>query len=654
MISIIDWIVIIVYILLLLYLGWWLGKKQSTTDEYFVGSRSLTWPLIGISAMATQLSTISFISAPGFVGLREGGGIIWLGYEFAVPIAMLLLIIVIYPVFYRAKIITIYEYLNARFDSSVRTAISLVFQASRVFATGITIHATAIVFETAFQIPYLITLVIVAFVTIIYATMGGIKAVIYADVIQMIIIFAGIFVCGFYALHLIGGWEIFTQHLDPARLKAVDFNNWGYKSENEFGFWPLLFGGLFLYLSYYGCDQTQSQRLVSSKNMWHLNIALVFNGLARYPMVLAYCVMGLLVGTFATMSPEFMSAIPKDAAGPRADYMLPTFIVHYLHPGIIGLLLVAVLSAAMSSISGTINSLSAASLKDIIIPYFKKDMDGKTAYKWSLGLTVFWGITCTLAVVFANIAPTVIEAINKIGSLFFGCILGVFVLGMCTKKTNAFGCKIGLILGLLTNLYLWLAVPELSWFWWNLTGFIITVIFGYLSSIVVIFYTNKEMEGIKAFQWVLSLTLLWGIIYFSFQSLTLSTDHTVLNIIGELFSALYGSLLAVFALSLVRKSSNSISNAFMALVLGLFANAMLWLIIAGVPFFAWLLLGFSIIAIFGYLTKAFDMPEVIEVNQELLASKQTMIQPGLVKYSIVLIGFFVFIILLSMSLKYII
>ena len=195
----------------------------------FVGSRSLTWPIIGISAMATQLSAISFISAPGFVGLKgEGGGTLWLCAEFAVPIAMLILIMVIYPVFYHAKIVTIYEYLNNRFDSSTRLAISLVFQISRILATGISIFATAIVFQAAFGFDYLLTILIVSVVTIIYATTGGIKAVIYADVVQMIIIFAGIFFCAFYALHLMGGWDVFLTHLDQSRLNAVDFNEWGY------------------------------------------------------------------------------------------------------------------------------------------------------------------------------------------------------------------------------------------------------------------------------------------------------------------------------------------------------------------------------------------------------------------------------------------
>jgi solute carrier family 5 (sodium-dependent multivitamin transporter), member 6 len=652
MIHWIDWVVIITYILLLLYLGWWLGNKQSSTEEYFVGARSLTWPLIGISAMATQLSTISFISAPGFVGLREGGGLIWLGYEFAVPIAMILLIIIIYPVFYKAKIITIYEYLNTRFDSSVRLAISLVFQLGRVFATGITIHATAIVFETAFNIDYIITLIIVAIVTIVYATMGGIKAVIYADVIQMVIIFAGIFVCGLFALNLIGGWETFTATLDPNRLNAIDFGEWGFRGEHEFGFWPLLVGGLFLYLSYYGCDQTQSQRLISSKNMWHLKTALLFNGLARYPMVLAYCMMGLLIGTFAMMSPEFMQAIPKDAANVvKADYMLPTFIVHYLPVGVIGLLLVAVLSAAMSSISGTINSLSAASLKDVIIPYFKKDMDDKQAYRWSLGMTVFWGIVCTLAVVFAQIAPTVIEAINKVGSLFFGCILGIFFLGMCTKKTNAYGSKIGLILGIGVNMYLWLLLPELSWFWWNITGFATTALFGYVSSLIVLYYAGRPANTKQNYILLAVLTLGWGFIVYFLYLLLHDSALILVNLAGKLGSVLIASIISTVAIAMSGKNRSMAGFYSLAVALISLLVLAIWLIfLNNQDYIIWFLATYFVMAIFSYFTYA--VPDDHHVDENLLATRETMNQPGLAGYAITLILYFVFIIGFSMALKH--
>ena len=651
MVSWIDWIVIVVYILMLLFLGWWLGRKQNSTDEYFVGGRSLTWPIIGISAMATQLSAISFISAPGFVGLRPGGGFIWLGYEFAVPLAMLILIMIVYPVFYRTKIVTIYEYLNKRFDSSIRLAISLVFQISRVFATGITIHMTAIVFQTAFNIPYLMTILLVSIVTIIYATMGGIKAIIYADVIQMVIIFAGIFVCGFYALHLMGGWEVLCANLDPARLKAVDFTNWGYKNNSEFGFWPLFFGGLFLYLSYYGCDQTQSQRLISSKNMKHLNLSLVFNGLARYPMVLAYCLMGLTVGTFALVSPEFMGAIPRDAENIiKADYMLPVFIVNYLPVGIVGLLLVAVFSAAMSSISGTINSLSAASLKDIIIPYFKKDMDNDSAYKWSIGLTIFWGLICTFAVVFAQIAPTVLEAINKVGSLFYGCVLAIFVLGMCTRRANATGCKIGLVFGLALNFYLWIGVPELSWFWWNLTGFIATWSVGYASSVIDLILKEKKIRIKNVLKSSVIYTVIWGITSVALIFILAQNFSEQINFYSQIGYFISGVLMTGLVVDYQNKNENS-QHQLPGLIIGLALILTIALSLTQLPVSLLIITAiFAVVTAIYYIyinKQRFDT----DVDTKLLISKELIFQPELPVYSTILIGFFVFILVLSIYLK---
>ncbi|MEW5822716.1 MAG: sodium:solute symporter [Cyanobacteriota bacterium] len=649
-----DWIVIIVYIGFLLYLGFYLGSKQKSTEEYFVGSRSLTWPIIGISAMATQLSAISFISAPGFVGLKEqGGGTLWLGAEFAVPIAMLILIMVVYPVFYNAKIVTIYEYLNTRFDSSTRLAISLVFQISRILATGISIYATAIVFQAAFNIHYLLTILIVSVVTIIYAATGGIKAVIYADVVQMVIIFIGIFFCAFYALNLMGGWEIFVDHLDRARLNAVDFAEWGYKGKHEYGFWPMVLGGLFLYLSYYGCDQTQSQRLISSKDMKNLNLSLLFNGLARFPMVLAYCMMGLIVGVFAFMTPEFMNEIPLAANGnPRPDFMLPTFIVHYLPAGIVGLLLVAVLSAAMSSISGTLNSLSAATMKDVVIPYFKKDMKDDQAYKLSLLFTVIWGVLCTIiALVGDKFAETAIEAINKVGSLFYGSILAVFLLGMVTKKTNAFSVKLGLILGVLFNAYLWLNVPELSWLWWNLTGFAVTALIAYITSLLTRYIDKNDFDKQTAFMWGFIIPSVWGIICFLLYASSDVVAADTINLITTSGSLIFGSIVGIFIFTTCLDKKTFVYALF-GLTIGLLINIALWYITKGNQWVLWLSVAAILAIISGYIVLLSGRPVEKEVEVGLLSTKIKILQPGIAYYSTILIGFFVVIILFSICLKY--
>jgi len=444
-----------------------------------------------------------------------------------------------------------------------------------------------------------------------------------------------------------GGWDVFMAYLDQSRLTAVDFNEWGYKGKHEYGFWPVALGGLFLYMSYYGCDQTQSQRLVSSKDQTNLNIALLFNGLARFPMVLAYCIMGLIVGAFAYMTPVFMNEIPRADGILKPDFMLPTFIVHYLPAGIVGLLLVAVLSAAMSSISGTLNSLSAATLKDIVLPYFKKDMNDNQAYKWSLWFTVIWGIACTIIALFGDkFAETAIEAINKVGSLFYGSILAVFILGFCTKRTNAFGVKSGLVIGVLFNAYLWLCMPELSWLWWNLTGFLVSVITGYFISIFTNYLNSEGFDTMKAFKWSFMITSLWGIICFSLFVLSDQLVSDFIIVVHEAGSILFGAIIGIYLAVAICKKNIAV-DSLLGFILGFFVNIILWFNTSSTPWFLWFLLGLIVSAVFGYIIWFSGKPEEKEVDPELLTNKKRLLQPNILTYAVILIGFFVFMVVFS-------
>ncbi|AXJ01243.1 transporter, SSS family [Cyclonatronum proteinivorum] len=470
----IDWIVISIYAAGLIWLSWHLSKGQTTTEDYYLGGKTFKWWQVGLSTMATQLGAVSFISAPAFVGLRENGGLQWLTYEFAVPLAMILLVIVIFPPLYRSGVISIYTYLEKRFNKLTRQLLSGVFQFSRAFAAGITVYAVAIVLEAVFQIPLWINIVAVGIIALLYDYLGGMKAVVISDVIQMGILFLGFLMCSWFAWQLLGGWEIFIENLDRDRLTAVDFSGFGVGDGSEFGFWPMLLGGFFLYAAYYGCDQSQAQRILASMNMKEVRKALVFNGLARFPTVLLYCVMGLLIGTFALMTPEFLSLIPAD----RPDYMVPYFIVTYLPHGLIGLLVAAIMAAAMSSLDSALNSLSAATVEDFVIPA-RAEARPSTDEQFSLSkkYTIFWGVICVLlAFAAGNIAPTVIEAINKIGSLFYGPIIATFVLGMLTTSITGRAVNFGIIAGVLFNMVLWLFFDGfIFWFWWNFTGFAVTV-----------------------------------------------------------------------------------------------------------------------------------------------------------------------------------
>ncbi len=489
-----DYAIIIVYIGGFLYLGYRF-KNQADKNDYYLGGRSFGWFPLAMSTAATQLSAVSFISAPAFVGLKQGGGMIWLTYEFAVPLAMIFLLVVLVPTFYKSGIVSVYEFLEKRFGPSTRVLLSIVFQISRAFGTGVMIYTVAIILESVMEIPMWQSIVLIGIVTMVYSYQGGMKAVVYGDMIQMIILFIGIIICLGFGLHYLGGWGEFIDKVDSERLTAVDFSSLGF-SGDEFGFWPMLIGGFFLYVSYYGTDQSQVQRLLSASSMSTMKQTLLCNGLMRFPITLAYCVMGLVLGTYALSEADFIGLIPEG----QPDRMMPIFIRDYLPNGIIGLLIVAIFSAAMSSLSSAINSLSAASVEDLFAR--GKELGEKAYMRLSHLTAFFWGVVCVIIAFFVgDIADTVIEAINKVGSVSFGPILAIFVAAILVKKVNTIGANIGLLSGVAVNVYLWLFVPDVFWFWWNAIGAVVTFVIAYLiSSFTSASSTNEakiEMEPIN-------------------------------------------------------------------------------------------------------------------------------------------------------------
>lgn len=471
-----DYVVIVVYIVGFLFLGR-LFKTNKSGSDYFLGSKSFGWFPLSLSTAATQLSAISFISAPAFVGLKQGGGMQWLAYEFAVPLAMIFLMTILIPPMYKAGIVSVYGYLEKRFGSSTRMLLSVVFQISRAFATSVMIYTIALILTSVMGFPMWATISIIGLVTLAYSYEGGMKAVVYGDMIQMIILLLGIVICFGVSIGYIGGWEMFTQSVDQNRLLAVDFQSFGFTEGENFGFWPMLVGGFFLYVAYYGTDQSQVQRLFSAKDLGVVRKTLLANGLIRFPITLLYCLMGLVIGTFALTNSTFLSSIP---AG-KPDLMIPIFIRDYLPHGVIGILMVAILSAAMSSLSSAINSLSAASVED----FFNRDgkLNDQKYMAYSKYASLFWGVVCIILAFFTgDIAKTVIEAINKIGSVFYGPILGTFISAIAFRKVNGRGASVGLISGVLVNMYFWLFVPSISWFWWNAIGTFATLLVGIIFS----------------------------------------------------------------------------------------------------------------------------------------------------------------------------
>lgn len=516
--NILDWVVVIVYALGLIVFSRHLGKKQLNTEDYYLGGRKISWLATGLSTMATQLGAISFVSAPAFVALKPNGGLIWLGYEFAVPIAMVFLMAFIVPVLHRARVVSIYEYLERRFDSQTRFLISFIFQISRALATGVSIYAVGIVLSAILGLSLFSTIILIGVITVVYDTLGGIKAVIYSDVIQMLILIAGIALCTFFAYELSGGWTEVISTIPPDRLRILDIESHGFGDGNDFSFWALVIGGFFLYASYYGCDQSQIQREMSVRSVGDVRKSLMFNGVFRFPLVVMYCTMGIFIGAFAIKNREFMSLIPKD----KVDYMVPVFVLNFLPHGIIGFIVISILAAFMSSLDSAINSLSAATMRDIYQRYIRPDADENHYFLSSKVFTVFWGIVCTgFAFVVGGISETVIEAINKVGSVFYGPILAAFVLGILVKITTPAGVKMGVLSGVLLNLVLWFGFPGVSWLWWNATGCIIAVLVGYLWSVLIPGSSSSKdpVQGLQV-RWkpsyVFLLLYFFGVILASF------------------------------------------------------------------------------------------------------------------------------------------
>lgn len=470
-----DYVVVLMYLLAMVIMGR-LFKKNKASGEYFLGGRQFGWFSLCMSAMATQLSVISFVSAPAFVGLRENGGMKWLTFEFGVPLAMVLVMTVIAPALYRSGVVSIYSLVEKRFNSTTRLLLSGVFMFSRSFATGVTVYAVCLILSSLLHWSFSATILMVGITTVVYSLEGGMKAVVYSEVVQMIIKFLGILIIVYYGLENIGGWTKFVDHLDTNRLTVIDVNNLGMNSD-EYGFFPMLLGGVFLYVSYYGTDQIQAQRILSARDMGTVRKVLLFNGLLRFPITFLYCLGGLVIGTFVSLNENLASKIPEG----KSDLMIPVFIEHYLPNGVIGILVVAIIAAAMSAYSSTLNSLSAVTMEEFLKTRY--EYSDERYVKVSKIIALIWGgVTMILAFYVGDIAKTVIEAINKIGSVFYGPILGVFLLAVLTRATHAKAANFGLIAGVLFNIYLWKWQPQIFWFWWNLTGLLITVTTGYWGS----------------------------------------------------------------------------------------------------------------------------------------------------------------------------
>ena len=294
--STLDWTVLLIYLAGIVVFDYWVGRNNRKLDDFFLAGREMPWWAVGLSVMATQISAITFV---GTTGQGYGDGMRFLVVYFALPFAMVILCLTLVPFFYRAKVFTAYEYLEQRFDLKTRTITSLLFLLQRGLAVGVTLYAPALVLSTILGISEGATILLMGGSTIVYVLKGGNRSVIWTDVVQMTIIWIGIFSCLFVAIWKLPDDVSFRDALSLAqtagRFNAISTDT---SLSTPYTLWSGVIGGLFLMLSYFGCDQSQVQRYLSGSSLTESRLSLLFNAFLKVPMQFIILLTGILVFVF--------------------------------------------------------------------------------------------------------------------------------------------------------------------------------------------------------------------------------------------------------------------------------------------------------------------------------------------------------------------
>ncbi len=476
MIGGVDLAIVVISLLGLLAVAGWIARRQHSAEDYYLGGRALPAWALGCSLAANQVSAISLIGAPAFVARREGGGLVWLQYELAVPLALALLAVWGVPVLRQAGGADVYGAVERRLGRSSRRVLAIFFLLGRGLGAGVVLYSSALVVDALTGWGLNACLAVVAVVAIAYTTLGGLVADVVSDVLQLGLLWGGtLLATGLLALHLqsrgrlLQGDGALLTGVDPARLVPLDFGGHGLGDGAVFSFWPMLFGGLFLYLSYYGCDQTQAQRILAAPTAQDACRALTWAALIRFPLVLTYCAFGVLLAALLVAEPGFAARLE----GLPPDALVPEFLATYAPVGVLGVAVAGILAAALSSIDSALNSLSAVTLEEVMPS--RIEPTSPSAVRVARAGTVAWGIWAALTGWwFSGAGETVIELVNRVGSVVYGPILAVFLLAAFSQRADDRSAAAGAMAGVACNVAAGAFLPGLSWLWWNVLGCAVT------------------------------------------------------------------------------------------------------------------------------------------------------------------------------------
>jgi SSS family transporter len=465
-----DFAIIAVYLAGITLFGLRFRKRQRSLRDYFLADRSIPWWAISLSIVAAETSTLTIISTPG---LAYDTNLTFLQVVLGYLVGRVIISFVLLPHYFRGELYTAYELIERRFGRWLRSLTAGLFLLTRAAAEGVRIYAVSIVVGIALGTGEVTSIAIITALTLIYTFEGGLAAVIWTDVVQTIIYVGGTIIGVFTILHLVpGGWDAIQSTAQSAgKLHIFDFTPDFWR---PYTFWAGVIGGTFLTTASHGTDQLIVQRLLAARNQKQSVTALLSSGVA----ILVQFGLFLLVGVMLFVYYH----VPSATFG-KADRIFPTFIVSQMPHGISGLLIAAILAAAMSNLSAALNSLSSTSMLDF---YLRRNPQVDEARKLRLSRvsTMIWAVVLFgLAILSLHKVSRVIEVGLSIASVAYGALLGVFLLGVLTRKTNQQGAIVGMLCGFIVELYIWQHTP-VPWTWYVAIGTLVTFSVGYLTSLL--------------------------------------------------------------------------------------------------------------------------------------------------------------------------
>ena len=548
--SSLDWFVIGASLLGIVVYGVWRGRGSADLGGYLLAGRTMRWPAIALSIMATQASAITFLSAPG-QGFADG--MRFIQFYLGLPIAVIILAATAVPIYHRLKVYTAYEYLERRFDAKTRTLAASLFLVQRGLAAGLTIYAPSLVLSVLLGWNIYLTNLLIGTLVIVYTASGGAKAVQYTQVVQMLVIFFGFGIAFILILNSLPAGVSFTDAAMVAgkmgKLNAIDFS---FDLTNRYNIWSGLVGGTFLLLSYFGTDQSQVGRYLTGRSIAESRVGLLANGFVKIPMQCAILFLGAMVYVFYLFAapPVFfnpvevervragaygaafrevesrydavsvernqrvrayvdarhsgdasaeaeteraLQAADADAKTVRADavaiiqrndpsaqtsdtnYVFLSFVLGHMPVGVVGLVLAAIFAASMSSTSAELNALSSTTSVDFYKRFFAGAQQGVAAAvakrevlvsKWA---TVFWGIFAIAFAEYASRLGSLIEAVNILGSLVYGTILGIFLVAFYLKRVGGNAVFLSALIAEVAVVVCFL-FTDISFLWYNVVG----------------------------------------------------------------------------------------------------------------------------------------------------------------------------------------